>query len=122
MALWFKKKPINERVLEFNQTKLKTELQNLSSRLSVLKDDLGVAVIEEVIQLARNIQILESNKYRDEKNFFIHHGRVQALSDLADYISRSKEVKEEKKKEGVPRDQLKSVKQRRTDHQAGIAI
>jgi hypothetical protein len=128
MDLFRKKKVIplpevhsNERVLEFNHVKLCTEMQNLSTRLGGFENDIGIAMVEEIINLAHNVAILESARQTDDKQILIHRGRIQALGDLAGYISRSKVAKPQKESDKMEtsRDALRS---RRTDHQAGLAI
>lgn len=122
MGQWFKKKEKaqNERVLEFNVLKLKTEMQNLSLRIGAVQEELGVTIILEVINMAYNIQVLEANRYRDEKGIWVHQGRLQALSDLAHYIEAAKNAKpKEELEKNIPRGVLKT---RRNNNQAMASI
>jgi predicted RNase H-like nuclease (RuvC/YqgF family) len=119
MALWPKKKTKTERLLKFNINELKEHIQNLSSRLYPLKNEFSVHIVREVIDMARNVQILEVNKARSEKELHIHQGRLQALSDLSEYITRSLENKPVDENEPKARD---AIRTRTPSHSAGLAL
>src|SRR5262245_16623367 len=108
MALWFKKKPQTERVLEYNREKLSRELQNLSGKLYEFRKEMSLAILQEVLQMARNIQILEVNRYSDQE-MLIHRGRLQAMDDLISYIETAIAPPE---KEGKPRGSVQLVNRR----------
>lgn len=86
MVQLFKKKNESTRLLEFNKKKLMEEINNLSDKLHNFRGETSLKIVKEVIEMARNIQILEVNHYMDEKSISIHKGRLQALSDLSAYI------------------------------------
>jgi hypothetical protein len=121
MARWFKRKPVEkklERVLDYNASLLKEQIENLSSKLYSLKNEFSVHIIREVIDMARNVQILEVNRYRSEEERWVHKGRLEALSDLSSYIERS--VMNRPVKEDAPksRDAIRT----RPTSSAGAAI
>lgn len=88
MAPWFKKKPAAaERLVEFNIDKLKRELGNLGEALYEHRNDRGFLIIREVIELARNIQLLEVSRYKGAERIQIHQGRLESMSDILDFIS-----------------------------------
>lgn len=121
MALWSKKKPaVTERVLEFNVGKLKTEMQNLSTRLGAFKEDISLTILEEVLHLSHNIELLDMGRHKNLEEFHYRRGRLEALHDISDYISRSKNAKPKDEKKAKSRDAIKMVK--RADNQAGLAI
>lgn len=112
MALWFKNK--SERVLEFNTKKLKNDIHNLSDKLYEYRNDVSLNIIKEVINIAKNIQILEVNM--SGTDIELHKGRVQALSDLDVYIENSIAFRKEKNEQRI-------INQpRRTSSTAGLAI
>lgn len=119
MGLFKKKVSKTERVLDFNKNKLREEIENLSSKLYPLRQDLALQIIKEVIEMAKNVQILEVNSYKSESDLLIHRGRLQALSDLASYIERS--MTNKPTEEGAPKAR-DTIKTRRFSSTAGAAI
>lgn len=117
MVQWFKTKTKEERIVEFNREKLTKEIDGLSSQLFKFKGETSLAIVEEVIKLAYNIQLLEGGKVSTEKEMLIHKGRLQALSDLSSYIERSKTSNKTTHK-----DIRDVIKLRRTDGNSGSAI
>lgn len=124
MALFKKKKVLtepptsHERVLEFNTAKIGKEMENLSTRLGALTDNLGVLMVEEVVNMTYNIAVVELGRARTHDEFLVFKGRVRAFRDLADYIARSKAAKPKEAKKEASRD---AIRTRRADSQAGLA-
>lgn len=112
MALF--SKPKEERMLEFNKKKLQSDIHNLSDKLYEYRNDVGLAIIKEVVDIAKNIQILEVNL--TGKDIELHRGRVQALNDLSSYIENSIAFRKEKNEQRV-------INQpRRANNMAGAAM
>lgn len=118
MALWFKKEKKESYILEFNRDKLQHELQNLSSKLSEYKVEIGVQIIEEVMKMFYNLNVLD--RPRDSNSFLVQQGRLSAFTDLISYIERSKNFKPKEQEANKPRDAIRTI--RRTDNQASAAI
>lgn len=120
MALWSKKKEESVRVLEFNKGKLQEEIENLSSHLTKHKEDITLKIFEELLQLARNVEILDVGLYKTEQDLHIHKGRLAAFSDLISYIERAKAFDPKEEKQGRARDTV-SIKPR-SSTLAGAAV
>ena len=119
MVQWFKKKTIHDRVLGFNKDKLQSEINNLSDKLYEFRNEMSLKIILEVLEMARNIQILDVNLYKDEKSLLIHKGRLQALGDMISYLGKASTT-QPNKKEDQPRGAVKLVNQRRVQEDLGI--
>lgn len=75
-------------LLSFNREELGAKIERLSVSLYRCRTEDSVKIIREVIEAARNIQILEVNRATPEK--FAHHmGRLEALSDIAVFFEQS---------------------------------
>lgn len=119
MVPWFKKPA--EKVLEFNREKLQTELNNMASHLYEVRGEVGLRLIQEILQTSRNIQVLEVTL---AKNQDYHRGRLDAFSDLIHYIERAIASRKEEVKQGSkkPIRESISIMERRSGTQAGAAL
>jgi hypothetical protein len=115
----FSKKTKTQRLLEFNKDKLQKDINNLSNRIFDYRKDLGLQIIQEVIELAKNIEVLELASAKDESDMQRHKGRLQAFTDLSAYILNSLEFHKQEDKQ-TPRGTIKMA--RRTSNQAGVSL
>lgn len=127
MVRWLKSLFVNkwdkDSVLSFNRTKLQTEINNLSDNLYTFRHEVSWKILREVIEMARNIEILDVNKYpNDGKGFYVHKGRMQALTDLGVYIDNAILGKASEMKDG--KTQVRNIikQPRRTNNQAQTAL
>lgn len=99
----FRKKTPMERQLIFSLTTLSEQMENLSAHLYTFHREDSLKIIREVIELSKNFELLEINRYREPRDIERHRGRYSALSDIGYYIDRAiehgKELDRQKKSE-----------------------
>lgn len=125
MVQWFKRrkeKKAQERLLSFNREKIHTEMGNLSDALYPLKHEISFKLIKEVVQLARNAEILEVNAYRTHDEIQVHRGRLMAFTDLLSYLENAATFRPAKEEKKTPEGQHTIRTIRKTTNQAGAAI
>lgn len=105
-------------LLSFNMKDLSTKMQQYSTELYHFKSEDSWKLLKRVIETARNIQILEVNRYKPNastaENLAHSRGRLEALNDLVSYIelafddAHQKSLREEKPKTKVLRKTIKN--------------
>lgn len=131
MAQWFKRVWVRlfgsavEKQIDFNRKRVCTEMENLSGHLYDCRKENSWKIIREVIDMAKNVQILDGTKCKTTDQQLVSFGRLQALSDIGEYIDRAIESKmreaETKEKQKV-RGQVRAAPIRQPSNQAGLAI
>jgi hypothetical protein len=103
----FKKKTYTQQLLSYNIADLSSQMDSLSIDIFRCRTEDSMRVLKKVVQTARNIQLLETN--RAEPSKVMHHiGRLDALSDLAAFIEMSldPEIYSRKVEKQAPRTKL----------------
>lgn len=90
LMLLFKKKKTTSVLLDYNIGNLSAKLERIQLDLYRLRHEDSGIMIKEAIQTARNIQILEINRFNPNKSnveqLSHQQGRLEALTDLARFI------------------------------------
>lgn len=111
-----------QRLLDFNKARLNTDIQSLGESLFEFRKDMAFTIIQEILQLARNVQIIDGASARTHEDMLLHRGRLQALDDVLDYLNRAAThdpVKE--KKDSGAKHSIRAFR-RATSNQAGAAV
>lgn len=82
-------KPKAQMLLNFNITELSSNMEKASVQIHKHKGDDALELVKLAIDTARNIQMLEVNKVKSEKDLHYHLGRLEALTDLSRFIELS---------------------------------
>lgn len=86
-SLFFKKTK-TQQLLSFNIEELSSQMSRLSLEVYRCRTEDSMRVLKKIVQTARNIQLLETNR-ADPAKVMHHIGRLDALTDLASFIETS---------------------------------
>jgi len=106
-SLFVKKKSRTHHLLSYNIADLSSQMESLSIDIFKCRTEDSMRVLKKVVQTARNIQLLETNR-ADPAKVMHHIGRLDALSDLAAFIEMSldPEIYSRKVEKQAPRAKL----------------
>lgn len=89
-------KSVSNRLITFNLDKIHTESQLLSDQLIAYKDEVGLNIVLELLELRKNIYIIKA--HTNPKEIVGINGCIQALSELSTYIHSAMLAKKEEAK------------------------
>jgi hypothetical protein len=114
-------------LLSYNARDLKARMQDASEKLYEYRHENSWRVIKDVIDMAMNVQILEVNRATaTTTSLALHQGRLQALSDLSNYVESAMDSiayqKRHKDQAQVMGERVLTRQRQRTSNQAGAAL
>lgn len=89
-------KSVSNRLITFNLEKIYTESQLLSDQLIAYKDEAGLNIVLELIELRKNAYIIGA--HTRPKAFAEINGCIKALSEISTYIHSAMLAKKEEAK------------------------
>jgi hypothetical protein len=90
MVLLFKKRTQTQLLLDYNIENLQQKMEHLSMDVYRNRNEDGFRIIKNILDIARNIQILEINRVKSSNLDTFNHlkGRLEALTDLSYHLDR----------------------------------
>ena len=118
----FKKKPILHYEIHYNKVELQEKSGSILDRLHLYKHDEAMKDVMMLIQIAKNIAVLDVASHRGEKDILRAQIRADVFSELQNHFEREVNKKTLESKEGKKPITGTVNMFRRTTNQAGSAV